>query len=82
MEIACSIPGFTGLKDGLITSTALNTKKEVVYIKHFQHPSFTLSLRPFCIPRDMPAIYSWAWKLSRAANKERVLSQKLGDFQT
>jgi hypothetical protein len=68
MEIACLIPGNTGLKDGLITSTALNTKKEVVYFKHFQHPSFTLSLRPFCIPRDMPAIYSWAWKLSRAAN--------------
>lgn len=68
MEIVCSIPGFTGLKDGLIASTGLNTKKEVVYARHFQHPSFTLSLRPFCIPRDMPAIYSWAWKLSRAAN--------------
>jgi len=68
MEIVCSIPGFTGLKDGLIASTGLNTKKEVVYAKHFQHPSFTLSLRPFCIPHDMPAIYSWAWKLSRAAN--------------
>ena len=67
MEILCSIPGLTGQKDGLITSAGLNKKKEVVYSKHFQHPSFTLSLRPFCIPRDMPAIYSWAWKLSRAA---------------
>jgi hypothetical protein len=68
MEILCTIPAFTGRKDGLITSTSLNKKKEVVFAKHFQHPSFTLSLRPFCIPRDMPAIYNWAWKLSRAAN--------------
>ena len=68
MEIVCSIPVVTGPQNGLIASTGLNTKKEVVYTKHFQHPSFTLSLRPFCIPRDMPAIYSWAWKLSRAAN--------------
>ncbi|THU34106.1 acetyltransferase [Niastella caeni] len=68
MEIVCSTPGFTGLQHGLIASTGLNTKKEVVFAKHFQHPSYTLSLRPFCIPRDMPAIYSWAWKLSRAAN--------------
>jgi RimJ/RimL family protein N-acetyltransferase len=68
MEIVCSTPGFTGLQDGLIGSTGLNTKKEVVYLKHFQHPSYTLSLRPFCIPRDMPALYSWAWKLSRAAD--------------
>jgi hypothetical protein len=68
MEILCSIPGFKGQVDGLITSTGLNKKKEVVFTKRFQHPSYTLSLRPFCIPHDMPAIYSWAWKLSRAAN--------------
>lgn len=68
MEIVCATPGVIGLQDGLIAATGLNSKKEVVYAKHFQHPSFTLSLRPFCIPRDMPAIYSWAWKLSRAAN--------------
>lgn len=68
MEILCTIPGFKGQKDGLLTSASLNKKKEVVFTKHFQHPSCTLSLRPFCIPLDMPAIYSWAWKLSRAAN--------------
>src|SRR5687767_10907117 len=66
MEIICATPGFSGLQDGLIAATGLHTKKEVVYSKHFQHPSHTLSLRPFCIPDDMPAIYSWAWKLSRA----------------
>jgi len=42
--------------------------KEVVFTKHFQHPSFALSLRPFCIHRDMPVINNWAWKLSRAAS--------------
>jgi RimJ/RimL family protein N-acetyltransferase len=68
MEIICATPGFTGLQEGLIASTGLNTQQEVVYAKRFQHPSFTLSLRPLCIPRDMPAIYKWAWKLSRAAN--------------
>jgi hypothetical protein len=68
MEIVCAIPGFQGLQDGLIAATGLNMKKEVVYTKHFPHSSYALSLRPFCIPRDMPAICSWAWKLSRAAN--------------
>jgi hypothetical protein len=68
MEIVCSIPGFAGLHNGLIASTGLNTEKEVVYEKHFHHTSFTLSLRTFCLPRDMPAICSWAWKLSRAAD--------------
>jgi hypothetical protein len=67
METVCATPGFTGLHDGLIASTGLNTKKEVVYSKHFQHPSFTLSLRPFCIPGDMTAIYSWL-NLSCAAD--------------
>jgi hypothetical protein len=68
MEILCTTPAITGLKDGLISSTGLNKKKEVVYSKQFQHPSLTLSLRPFCIPRDMPAVYSWAWKQSRSPN--------------
>src|SRR5688500_13760569 len=67
METVCSIPGFTGLHAGLIASTGLNTKKEVFFSKHFQHPSFTLSLRPFCIPHDMTTLYSWESKLSRAA---------------
>jgi hypothetical protein len=62
------MPGVTGTAKGVITPASLITKKEVVYFKRFQHPAFTISLRPFCIPRDMPAIYSWAWKLSRAAN--------------
>jgi RimJ/RimL family protein N-acetyltransferase len=68
METVCAMPGFTGLHGGLIESTGLNTMKEVVYSKHFQHPSFTLSLRPFCIPHDMTIIYSWARKLCRAAD--------------
>jgi len=67
MEILCSIPGLTGLKDGLIASTGLDMKKEVVFVKHFQHPSCNLYLRPFSISRDMPAVFSWAWKPSRAA---------------
>jgi hypothetical protein len=68
MEIVCATPGFSGLQDGLITATGQNRKKEVVYTKHFQHASYTLSLRPFCVPDDLSAIYSWAWKLSRAPN--------------
>jgi hypothetical protein len=68
MEILCTTPAFSGLKNGLISSTGLNKKKEVVFSKQFQHPSFTLSLRPFCITRDMPALYSWAWKQSRSPN--------------
>jgi hypothetical protein len=78
MEIVCSIPGFTGVQEGLIASTGLNTKKEVVYAKNFQHPSLTISLRPLCIPRDMPAIYNWAWKLSRAANSVAASYQYAG----
>jgi hypothetical protein len=69
MQITCTTPGITGLKDGLISSTGLHSKKEIVYTKLFQHPSsYTLSLRPLNIPRDMPAICKWAWKLSRAAD--------------
>jgi hypothetical protein len=79
METVCATPGFTGLHDGLIASTGLNTKKEVVYAKHFQHPSFTLSLRPFCIPGDMTAIYNWAWKLSRAAKMVEAAYRYAGD---
>lgn len=68
MEILCATPGIAGLKDGLIASTGLTVKKKVVYEKHFQQPPFALSLRTFNIPHDMPAICSWAWKLSRAAD--------------
>jgi hypothetical protein len=68
MQITCTTPAITGGKDGLISSTSLHSKNEIVYSKLFQHTSYTLSLRPFSIPRDMPAIYSWAWKLSPAAN--------------
>jgi hypothetical protein len=68
MEIAIYKPSVTGLKSGFMNATGLAAKKEVVFTKHFRHPSFTISLRPFCVPLDMPAIYSWAWKLSRSAN--------------
>ena len=68
MELAYCTPTITGLRDGLITATSQASKKEIVYKKHFHHPSFTVSLRPFCITRDMPAIYSWIWKLRRAIN--------------
>ncbi len=68
MQITCSTPGITGGKDGFLSSTGLHSKREIVYTKLFPQSSYTLSLRPFSIPRDMPAIYSWAWKLSRAAN--------------
>jgi len=68
MQITCTTPGITGGKDGFIAETGLHSKREIVYTKLFQHPSYTLSLRPFSILNDMPAIYSWAWKLSPAAN--------------
>jgi hypothetical protein len=68
MQITCTTPGITGSKDGLIAETGLHSKKGIVYSKLFQPSSHTLSLRPFNIPLDMPAIYNWAWKLSRAAD--------------
>jgi hypothetical protein len=68
MQITGTTPGITGVKDGLISSTSLHSKNEIVYTKLFQHPSYTLSLRPFNIPRDMPAICNWACILSRAAD--------------
>jgi len=79
MEILCSIPGLSGLKDGLIASTGLNMKKEVVYAKHFQHPSCTLSLSPFSVSRDMPAVFSWAWKPGRAAKTLAASYQYAGN---
>jgi len=42
-------------------------KKEVVFNKFFYRPNRSISLRPFCIARDMPVIHSWAWNISRAA---------------
>ena len=68
MQITCATPGITGGKDGFINSTGLHSKREIVYTKLFLPSSYTLSLRPFSILRDMPAISSWAWKLSRAAD--------------
>lgn len=68
MNIAIYKPSVTGLKSDFIHATALTSKKEVVFTKYFRHPSFNISLRPFSVQQDMPAIYSWAWKLSRAAN--------------
>jgi hypothetical protein len=68
MQITYATPGNTGLKEGFLSSTSLQSRIETVYSKLFLQSSYTLSLRPFNILRDMPAIYSWAWKLSRAAN--------------
>src|SRR3954468_16810415 len=68
MQITYATPGNTGLKEGFLSSTGLQSRIETVYSKLFLQSSYTLSLRPFNILRDMPAIYSWAWKLSRAAN--------------
>jgi hypothetical protein len=68
MQITCTTPGITGSKDGLIAETGLHSKKGIVYSKLFQPSSHTLSLRPFNIPRDMPAICNWACILSRAAD--------------
>ena len=67
MHIAINLPGVTP-RGGLLSSTAAVVKKEVVYTKFFHHPDHNISLRPFCIARDMPVIYNWAWKISRAAN--------------
>jgi len=62
------MPPVTGLRDGLIAATSRASKKEIVYRKHFHHPSFNISLRPFCITRDMPALHGWIRNLSRAVN--------------
>jgi hypothetical protein len=63
------MPPVTGLRDGLIAATSQAPKKEIVYRKHFHHPSFfNISLRPFCITRDMPALYTWMRKPGRAVN--------------
>ncbi len=68
MQVTCATPGITGGKNGFLSSTGLQSKKEIVYAKLFPQTSYTLSLRPFSILRDIPAIYSWAWKQSHAAN--------------
>jgi hypothetical protein len=33
-----------------------NHKREVVYAKHFSHPSYTISIRPFSILKDLPFV--------------------------
>jgi hypothetical protein len=68
MQVVIHQLSVTGLKSGSITAAGLTSKKEVVYTKYFRQSSFNISLRPFCVPRDMPAVYNWAWKLSRSAN--------------
>jgi hypothetical protein len=67
MEIAYSQPSLTP-QQGLITATGMVVKKEVVYTRFFHHPHRSISLRPFCIVRDMPVIYNWAWRMSPAAD--------------
>jgi hypothetical protein len=67
MEIAYYLPGVTPRED-LITSSSLVTKKEFVFHREFQQPACTISLRPFCITRDMAAISQWDPKLGRAGD--------------
>lgn len=67
MEIMCYKPGITNQADGLFASTSMSARKEVVYAKHFLPSSLSISLKPFCVPRDMTTMYKWAWKLSRAS---------------
>jgi hypothetical protein len=71
METVC-MPPVTGLRNGLIAATSQASRKESVYKKYFHHHSLTISLRPFCIMRDMPAIYGWIWKLRRTVSAVAV----------
>lgn len=68
MEITCYKPGISSQADGLFASTGSLARKEVVYTKHFLPTSLSVSLRPFCVPRDMTTLSKWAWKLSRASD--------------
>jgi|RhiMetdeSRZDD1v2_1073273.scaffolds.fasta_scaffold01452_11 RimJ/RimL family protein N-acetyltransferase len=72
MEIACYKPGVTSQADGLFASTSMSARKEVVYAKHFHPSSLSVSLRPFCVPRDMTTLYKWAKKLNRAEDSVAV----------
>jgi hypothetical protein len=67
MEIAYYLPGLTP-KVGLTNATVMAAKKEVAYNKFFHHPNHSISLRSFCIERDMPVIQQWAWNISQAAD--------------
>jgi hypothetical protein len=67
MEIANYLPGVASRED-LITSTSLVTKREWVFTREFRNPACTISLRPFCITRDLKAIGQWDWRLHRAGN--------------
>jgi hypothetical protein len=67
MEIAYYLPSLTP-KVGLTTATVMAAKKEVVYTKFFHRPNRSISLRSFCIARDMPVIQQWAWNISQAAD--------------
>lgn len=67
MELAYYLPSLTP-KVGLTNATNMVAKKEVVYTKIFYRPNRNISLRPFCIARDMPVIQKWAWNISQAAD--------------
>ena len=67
MEVAYYLPGVAP-KDNLITTTGMVSKQEVVHSKFLKAPSCNISLRPFCLNRDMPVITNWAWKISKAAD--------------
>jgi hypothetical protein len=65
MEIAYYLPGVTS-HDNLIASTRLISKKEWVFTREFRHPACTITIRPFCITRDLAVIGHWETRLQRA----------------
>jgi hypothetical protein len=62
MEIAYLLPSLTP-QVGLTHATGMVAKKELVYTKFFDRSSRAVSLRPFCVARDMPVIRKWAWDI-------------------
>src|ERR1700754_2953914 len=78
MEIANYLPGVTP-RQNLINFNNQVTKKEWVFNREFHAPDCQISLRPFCILRDMPAINKWVWKLHRASDVVAASYQYTGE---
>lgn len=78
MEVAYYLPSVAP-QENLITTAGLLTKKEVIHSKFFNAPACNISLRPFCVTRDMPVITNWAWKISKAADMVAASYMYTGD---
>jgi hypothetical protein len=66
MIIASNLPSLTP-QEGLTSAASMVAKKEVVYTRFFLRPHRSISLRSFCVARDMPVVSNWAWEMNQAA---------------